>query len=361
MSPRLHRISCAVAAAAVLTIAPQAFAPKALAQDVDLEMRIQRLENQLRQVTGQNEELQYRNRQLEERLRQLGAAPPGAPGAAPPAQPNMAAAPPAQANPGYGQPAYPQQGGYQQPQSAYPAQQPGYPQQQGTYEQPQIAAPAPIMQEPVSPGVGNRRRGDAFDPTQNPNAPGVPKALGGGQLPISNQAAVGAPGGRAPGEPLDLGSVSPRAPAPGGAVPPAQAPTASLTTLPPSATPRDEFDLGIGYMQRKDFALAEETMKNFARKYPNDPMIADSKYWLGESYFQRQQYREAAQAFLGVTSDYEKSAKAPDAMLRLGQSLAALKEREAACAAFGAVTQKYPRASAGVKAAVDREQKRVKC
>ena len=40
---------------------------------------------------------------------------------------------------------------------------------------------------------------------------------------------------------------------------------------------------------------------------------------------------------------------------------AALKEKEAACAAFGAVTQKYPRASAGVKAAVDREQKRVKC
>ena len=36
--------------------------------DADLEMRIQRLESQLRQLTGQNEELQFRNRQLEERL-----------------------------------------------------------------------------------------------------------------------------------------------------------------------------------------------------------------------------------------------------------------------------------------------------
>ncbi|HKU05947.1 MAG TPA: tol-pal system protein YbgF [Bradyrhizobium sp.] len=359
MSPRLHMTFCAAAAAAVFAIASQA-----LAQDADLEMRIQRLENQLRQVTGQNEELQYRNRQLEERLRQLGAAPQGAPGAPQPpvAQPSVAAMPPEQANPGYRQPAYPQQGGYQHPpQGGY--QQPAYPQQQGSYEQPQIAAPAPIMQEPASPGVGNRRRGDAFDPTQNPNAPGAPKALGGGQMPINSQAAnsqaaIGAPGGRGPGEPLDLGNVSPRPP--GGAAP-AQAPTASLTTLPPSATPRDEFDLGIGYMQRKDYALAEETMKNFAQKYPRDPLVADSKYWLGESYFQRQQYREAAQAFLGVTSDHEKSAKAPDAMLRLGQSLAALKEKEAACAAFGAVMQKYPRASSGVKAAVDREQKRVKC
>ena len=145
----------------------------------------------------------------------------------------------------------------------------------------------------------------------------------------------------------------PRAPAPGA--------SAALTTLPPSATPKDEFDLGIGYMQRKDYALAEETMKNFGQKYPSDPLIADSQYWLGESYFQRQQYRDAAEAFLGVTTKFDKSGKAPDALLRLGQSLAALKEKEAACAALGEVTRKYPRASAGVKAAVDREQKRVKC
>jgi tol-pal system protein YbgF len=199
-----------------------------------------------------------------------------------------------------------------------------------------------------------------FDPSQNPNAPGAPRALGGGQMPIANDAPIGAPGGRGAGEPLDLGSTSPRDYR--GALPPrAPGASAALTTLPPSATPKDEFDLGIGYMQRKDYALAEETMKNFAQKYPSDPLVADSQYWLGESFFQRQQYRDAAEAFLGVTTKFDKSAKAPDALLRLGQSLAALKEKEAACAALGEVTRKYPRASAGVKAAVDREQKRVKC
>jgi len=143
--------------------------------------------------------------------------------------------------------------------------------------------------------------------------------------------------------------------------PPPRGTGAALTTLPPSATPKDEFDLGIGYMQRKDYALAEETMRNFAQKYPSDPLIADSQYWLGESYFQRQKYRDAAEAFLGVTTKFDKSAKAPDALLRLGQSLAALKEKEAACAALGEVLRKYPRASGGVKAAVDREHKRIKC
>jgi tol-pal system protein YbgF len=333
MSSRFHQITRAAALSAVLALCSPAHAQS---DDTDLETRVQQLENQLRQLTGQNEELQYRNRQLEDRLRQLGGGVQPGPGGQP-VQPNVAAAPPIQPNPAYRQP---------------PAQ-PGY--------NPQIAAPAPIVQEPAGvPPAQGRRRGDAFDPNQAPNAPGAPRALGGGQLPVA-EAPVGAPGGRGAGEPLDLGSTSPSTP--GGALPPPRGPgaTAALTTLPPSATPKDEFDLGIGYMQRKDYALAEETMRNFAQKYPSDPLIADSQYWLGESFFQRQQYRDAAEAFLGVTTKFDKSAKAPDALLRLGQSLAALKEKEAACAALGEVNRKYPRASGGVKAAVDREQKRVKC
>ncbi|MFL6836543.1 MAG: tol-pal system protein YbgF [Bradyrhizobium sp.] len=347
MSSRFQVIKGAVAIAALLSLCSPVLAQS---DDVDPEMRIERLENQLRQLTGQNEELQYRNRQLEERIRQIEGGAQGASGQAP-MQPSVAAVPPAQVAPAYRQ---------------QPAVQPNY-------EQPQIAAPAPIVQEQPAPGApGMRRRGDAFDPNQNPSAPGAPRALGGGQQPLAAGAPGGAPGGRGAGEPLDLSNTGgryPQAAAAGAqpAYPPAQpgnpAPAAGpgLATLPPSATPRDEFDLGIGYMQRKDYALAEQTMKNFAAKHPSDPLLGDAQYWLGESYFQRQQYRDSAEAFLAVTTKYDKSAKAPDALLRLGQSLAALKEKEAACAAFGEVGRKYPRASGGVKAAVDREQKRVKC
>jgi tol-pal system protein YbgF len=220
------------------------------------------------------------------------------------------------------------------------------------------------VQEPPPAGSGVSRRGDAFDPSQNPNAPGAPRALGGGQMPMPADGSVGVPGGRAPGEPLNLSNTTG---APGyqqGNPPPppvSQGGAGGLATSPPSNSPRDEYDLGIGYMQRRDYALAEQTMRSFAQKFPNDPMVGESQYWLGESLFQRQQYRDAAEAFLAVTTKYEKSSKAPDAMLRLGQSLAALKEKEAACAAFGEVGRKYPRASAGVKAAIDREQKKEKC
>ncbi|MEH6952261.1 tol-pal system protein YbgF [Nitrobacter sp. NHB1] len=320
MSSTAPMLARAAAVAATLVLSSHAFAQSDFGTDP--EIRVQQLEEQLRTLTGQNEELQHRNRMLEQQLQQLQ------PGAAPPA---VAAASPVQPAPGYGQPAYDQRGGQ-----------------------------APLVQEQAVTVPAQGHRGDAFDPSQNPNAPGAPRALGGGQMPVPTEAA-GSPGGREAGAPLDLANTSPRRPE-GYPVPDNAPPnTGGLTTLPPSATPRDEFDLGIGYMERKDYALAEETMRNFTQKYPSDALTGDAQYWLGESLFQRQKYREAAEAFLGVTTKFDTSAKASDALLRLGQSLAALKEKEAACAALGEVTRKYPRASAGVKQAVDREQKRIKC
>ncbi|MBN9601006.1 MAG: tol-pal system protein YbgF [Afipia sp.] len=333
MSSPLH-IRFAVAASLALACLPSV--AWAQADDVDPEMRVEQLENRLRQLTGQNEELQYRNRQLEEQLRQLqGSAPAGQ-------RPGPATAPPQQNAP------------YQQPSQNQPYQNQPY-----QSAPPNAGQSAPMA--PTPPGGGNKR-GDAFDPNRNPNAPGVPRALGGGQLPMGGNAQ----GGRAPGEPLNLSNNPQAYPDQGyqqqGA--PAQPPAggaAPLTTLPPSATPKDEFDLGLGYIQRKDYGLAEETMRNFIAKYPSDRLVADAQYWLGESLYQRQRYRDAAESFLSVTTKYDKSAKAPDALLRLGQSLAALKEKEAACAAFGEITRKYPRASSGVKQGVAREQKRVGC
>ncbi|WP_315835523.1 tol-pal system protein YbgF [Bradyrhizobium prioriisuperbiae] len=336
MSFKFHTLAATlmvIMAAIALPVHAVAQMSGQMSDDDNDPQRVERLENQIRQLTGQNEELQYRNRQLEEQIRQLQA------GQGQPAAPGVAANQPV---------AQPPQQTYQQPPQQQTYQQQPYPQQ--TYQ------PPPPIQQSAAPVRQGGRRNDAFDPNQNPNAPGAPRALGGGQLPIDPNAQVaappiGAPGGRGAGEPLDLANT-----APGGAAAPG-----GLTTLPPGATPKDEFDLGIGYIQRKDYALAEETMRNFVQKYPSDRLMADAQYWLGESMFQRQRYRDAAESFLNVTTKFETSAKAPDALLRLGQSLAALKEKEAACAALGEVARKYPRASAGVKQGVDREQKRVKC
>ena len=306
----------------------------------ELTVRLDRLENALRQLTGTIEQLQYRNQQLEQQVRglsQMGG------GAAPPAVGATPALPPRATTPPAGQ---------------IPPQQP------------------------------SGRRSDVFDPSQQPAAPGAPRALGSlssnGTASV-NDAPVGAPGGRDAGAPLDLSTLSGSPPVqpsivapepvPGAAtmasapiVPPtssqpprAAAPQGTLATLPPSASPQDEYDLAYGYMLRKDYALAEQSFRDFLKKHPNERLQPDAQYWLGESLYQRQRYRDAAESFLAVSTKHERANRAPDSLLRLGQSLAALNQKEAACATLSEVGRKYPKASASVKRGVEQEIKRAKC
>jgi tol-pal system protein YbgF len=164
--------------------------------------------------------------------------------------------------------------------------------------------------------------------------------------------------GRPAGAEPDYGQPAGASPRGAGAATPYAVATAAP---PPSGSPREVYDAGFVYLQRRDYAAAEETFRDFLRKYPSDRLAADAQFNLGESLFQRQNYHDAADAFVQLSKKYEASAKAPDALLRLGQSLAAMNEGELACVAFADVGRKYPRAPSSVKQAIDREQKRARC
>jgi hypothetical protein len=94
----------------------------------------------------------------------------------------------------------------------YPPQ-PGYPAQpvQPQATQPQATQPYSPSPPPAAPGP---RRGDAFDPSLNPNAPGAPRPLGttAPSAPLAQstdpEEPVGAPGGRTAGAPLDLSTLT---------------------------------------------------------------------------------------------------------------------------------------------------------
>ncbi len=333
-------------------------AARAQASDADLVTRIDHLEAEIRDLTGTVEQLHYRNQQLEQEVQRLQA---GAP-AATPQQPAAEAAPPTSSR----YTVIPQ---YTPPPPAPYAPPPA------PYSPPPapVIATAPAAAPPPETGASPGGRGDAFNPALNPNAPGVPRPLGGSTTateppPPVAEAPVAAPAPRQPGAPLDLSSASaPPAAAPPSAELPPPPPTNSSGTgamqaaLPPGGTPKDEYDLAYGYILQKNYGPAGDTFRDFLQKYPSDRLAGEAQYWLGESLFQNQQYHDAAEAFLAVSTKYETTARAPDALLRLGQSLAALGEKEAACASLGEVLRKYPRASATVKQTVDREQKRVHC
>lgn len=321
----------------------------------DLVMRVEALENQIRQLTGQVEQLQYRNQQLEQQVRAGGGAPD-------PARMAQPVRPPLQQT----QPPMPQP----------PMPMPGrrsdvdMPPDQGADPRAPAADPRyahrdnPNFVATPSPGG---RRGDAFDPNAIPNAPGAPRPLG--ALPPGQPSAPPAEvddGGRAPGAPLDLSNVAANDPSRRGiALPPPpqrqMSGTGVAAVQPPGNTPRDHYDLGVGFMRQKDYASAEQTFRDFLQRFPSDRLAGDANYWLGESLYNRRQYQDAAEAYLVVTTNYDTAARAPDALLRLGQSLAAIRQKEMACASFAQIERKYPRASATVKQAAVREQQRVGC
>jgi tol-pal system protein YbgF len=303
--------------------------PPAAAQDAaDAIVRLNRLESQFRQISGQMEQLQYENRQLKEQLRKFqedvefrfqegrgGSKPAPAPSTATPSRP---------------------------------------------------AQPAPAPQP--------QRRSDVFDPSEAPDAPGAPRPLGATppSAPLA-QADAGRPmplpGGQlagigdlieqddAEGAPLDFHGGG-QAALPEGAIAERPGPSVAATSV---GNPRADFDAAYASFSQKQYDQAEMGFRRFLQSNPRDRLVPEATFWLGETYLMRSRYREAAEQFLNVTAEHPDAAKAPDALLRLGISLNGLGAKDRACAVFAELGRKYPQASAPVRQASEREQKRIKC
>jgi tol-pal system protein YbgF len=322
----------------VLFALAMALVAPASAQDAaDAIVRLNRLESQFRQISGQMEQLQYENRQLKEQLRKFQEDvefrfQEGRGGSARPAPSTTTPARPAQ------------------PQAA------------------------PSTQPPAQP----QRRSDLFDPSEAPDAPGAPRPLG-STPPSAPLAEAGRPmslpGGQmagigdlieqddADGEPLDVNpndrtAALPQGGLPQGAISERPGPSVAATSI---GNPRSDFDAAYASFSQKQYDQAEMGFRRFLQSNPRDKLVPEATFWLGETYLQRSRYREAAEQFLNVSAEHPDAAKAPDALLRLGISLNGLGAKDRACAVFSELDRKYPQASAAVRQTSEREQKRIKC
>ncbi len=347
----------------VLTQADPDAAPDDAQSSSGLLIRIERLEDRIRSMTGQIEQLQFQNKKLEDELRKM------------------------QQDVDF---RFQDLGRGAQPGALRPA-----PQKRGdTKDASDVAAatleaPAPIVADPPAPVAARttRHAGDAFDPGADPNAPGAPKPLGttAPSEPLMPRTGTsprdpGKPAGGGPHAPMDLmpggieAAARPATPTPGPsasvadalpdaapapALRPAPAP-AGVASLAPGGT-RSEYDSNFVLYKDGQFDAAANGFQSFVQKYPKDRLAADATYFLGESYARLGRHREAAEQFLKLSTDYTRSTRAPDALLRLGIALNALGAKEQACATYQEVDRKYPTASADVRAGVERELKRSKC
>jgi tol-pal system protein YbgF len=224
------------------------------------------------------------------------------------------------------------------------------------------APPAPdVAEAPQSPGepaapARPRKSSDAFDPGADPNAPGAPRPLG--TTPPSAPLVREAPGAAA-GQPLELG----KAPAPESSKgpPPPSGPTIVGSGVAMLDQPREQFNAALQAFQAGQYPEAEAGFKAFLAANPSHRMSPDAIFYIGETYLQRSRPREAAEQYLKVTTDYSKSSRAPESMVRLGQTLAALGNNEQACATLTEFGKRYPAASASVKKLAEHESAKDHC
>ena len=220
---------------------------------------------------------------------------------------------------------------------------------EGASRQPDVAEAPQSPAEPAAPA--KPRKSDAFDPDAEPNAPGAPRQLG--TTPPSAPLVREAPAAPA-GQPLELGKAPPGAP-------PASGPTIVGTGVAMLDQPRDQFNAALQAFQAGQYPEAEAGFKSFLAANPSHRLSADAIFYIGETYLQRSRPREAAEQFLKVTTDYSKSSRAPESMVRLGQTLAALGNNEQACATLTEFGKRYPSASASVKKLAEHESAKDHC
>jgi tol-pal system protein YbgF len=212
---------------------------------------------------------------------------------------------------------------------------------------------------PAQPGVPPKpRRADAFDPNADPNAPGAPRPLGttAPSAPLVHESPAPLVRQTPAGAPLELGKAS--APA---APPPASGPTVVGTGVAMLDQPREQFNSALQAFQAGQYPEAETGFKTFLSANPAHRLTPDAIFYIGETYLQRSRPREAAEQFLKVTTDYSKSSRAPESMVRLGQTLAALGNSDQACATLGEFGKRYPTASASVKKLAEHESAKDHC
>lgn len=139
---------------------------------------------------------------------------------------------------------------------------------------------------------------------------------------------------------------------------PAVAADAAAGTLP-NGSAQEQYNYAFGLLRQANYPAAEQALRAFIQRHPNDPLAGNAQYWLGETYYVRKDYNNAAAVFAEGYQKYPKGGKAADNLLKLGMSLGNLGQKADACRAYGRLDRDFPTAPAKDRA-VD-EKKKLSC
>ena len=277
---------------------------------VNLQVRMDRLEQQMRDLTGRVENMTNGVEQLRQRLEQVNSDID------------------VRLGQGQGQAMAPPEPPLSRRSPAGPA----------------LAAsePAPVSDASAAP-YGRRPPPDAFPPPDQ----------------SANFGTLTPPGASGP---------PPERPYPGPAeYAPQTASAASGTLRPPgaSALPSGsvsaQYNAAFGLLRQANYPAAEDALRSFIQQHPRDPLAGNAQYWLGESFYARGKYSEAAAAFAEGYQRYPKGPKAADGLLKLGMSLDHANQKHNACLALAQLDHAFPHSGNAIRDRAAQEKKRIGC
>jgi tol-pal system protein YbgF len=127
--------------------------------------------------------------------------------------------------------------------------------------------------------------------------------------------------------------------------------TASAGAAPAdSGGDRGAYQGALDALKNRDYARAEQVLRDFPTTHPDSGLLDNAKYWLGETYYVQRKYPEALQAFQRVVREHPDSAKVPDALLKAGYVQYEQKRYREARDFLGRVVKSYPDAPAATAA-----------
>jgi tol-pal system protein YbgF len=129
----------------------------------------------------------------------------------------------------------------------------------------------------------------------------------------------------------------------------------------PSGSAMHQFNYAFGLVKQADYPGAEAALKSFIRQHPKDPLAGNAHYWLGETYYARNKYTEAAAAFAEGYKRFPKGSKAADDLLKLAMSLAHADQKKNACVVLAQLDQAFPHPGAAIRERAGAEKKRLGC
>jgi len=122
-----------------------------------------------------------------------------------------------------------------------------------------------------------------------------------------------------------------------------------------------QFRAGYEALVAGDYEFAEQQFGQFIELYPDNPQVVDAGNWLGESMLARAAYAEAADVLVDAYQTDPSHERAPDILLKLGVALAGVGERETACRTFTEVSTRYPDTIPAFQARLAEERAKAEC